>query len=184
MYMFNVNNNKILKIYAMKKLLVILTVCCIVSGVASGHDNGREKRKAREKAKSEEVQKLFESRSLQFLAQSAQPMGGGIIHLTSDYSLDIDNGMITSYLPFYGVAYTAEYGEREGGIKFSETEKVSEWKVTRKGYRVRIDVKAPKDLYHLNLTFSSLGYAMLDVSCQNRQSISYTGVVQPIPVKK
>ncbi len=155
----------------------------LLSASADGKETRREKRKAREKAIMEEVDSLFTSRGLQFLAQSAQPMGGGLIHLTSEYTLEIKGDQVTSYLPYYGIAYSAEYGGGEGGIKFSETAVSSIWKETRKGYEIRMEVKTRKDNYWIRLTFSSLGFASLDVTCQNRQPIHFAGIIQAIPEK-
>jgi hypothetical protein len=81
------------------------------------------------------------------------------------------------------VAYTAEYGGGEGGIKFSETAGVSDWQVSKKGYDIRLEVKAPKDIYILYLSVSRLGYATLDVLCQNRQPMNFTGIVRAVPAK-
>jgi len=167
----------------MKKLVLVLSALFIIAGIAFGKETRREKRKAREKAKMEEVQQLFDSRNLQFLAQSANPMGGGVIHLTSEYTLDIKKEEVVSYLPFFGVAYTAEYGGGEGGIKFSETARASEWKDTRKGYEIRLEVKAPKDMYNLYLSVSRLGYASLNVNSQNRQPMNFMGIVRAVPAK-
>jgi hypothetical protein len=167
----------------MKQFLFILGFILLISGSVDGKETRREKRKAREKAKMEEMYRLFTDRNLQFLAQSAQPMGGGMIHLTTEYTLVIEGDQVISYLPYYGIAYSAEYGGGEGGIKFSETAASSFWKETRKGYEIRMEVKTRKDNYWIYLTFSPLGYAGLDVTCQNRQPIHFSGIVQPVPDK-
>jgi hypothetical protein len=171
------------RIAAMNKFLCIMGFILLISAFADGKETPREKRKAREKAKMEEVNKLFTNRGMQFLAQSAQPMGGGMIHLTSEFTLEIEGDQVTSYLPYYGIAYSAEYGGGEGGIKFSETAASSVWEKTRNGYVIRMEVKTSKDNYWIHLTFSSLGYAGLDVTCQNRQPIHFAGIIQAIPEK-
>jgi hypothetical protein len=168
----------------MKKLVLIVTMIFLIAGITIGKETQREKRKAREKAKMEEILQLFVNRNLQFLAQSAHPMGGGVIHLTSEYTLDIQNGEVISFLPYFGVAYTADYGSNDGGIKFDEQELTSEWKSSKKGYDIQMEVKAPRDRYVLHLYISPAGYATLQVSCNNRQPISFSGIVQPIPPKE
>ena len=168
----------------MKNLILIIISLFLVTTLAKGKETRREKRKAREKARMEEVQQLFSSRNLQFMAQSAHPMSGGVIHLTSEYTLDIQNEEFTAFLPFFGVAYRAEYGSSEGGIKFTEKAGKTEWKATKKGFDIRAEVKTLKDLYTLYLTFSVNGYATLEVSSLNRQPISFHGIVQQIPEKK
>jgi len=165
----------------MKRFIFIIMAILLISGMAFGKETRREKRKAREKARSEEVMQMFSDRTLRFVAQSATPMSGGTIHLTSEYTLDIESEKVTAYLPFYGVAYRAEYGGGEGGIKFSEAAKVSDWQQNknRKGYEVRLEARAPKDMYYLYLSFSDQGYGTLTVSSQNRQPISFYGIIEP-----
>ena len=46
------------------------------------------------------------------------PMKGGSKHLTSDYSLEIRNDSVYSYLPYFGVAYNVPYGGGKG-LNFS-----------------------------------------------------------------
>ena len=41
-------------------------------------------------------------------------MKGGSKHLTSDYSLEIRNDSVYSYLPYFGVAYNVPYGGGKG----------------------------------------------------------------------
>ena len=43
-----------------------------------------------------------------------------------------------------------------------------------------MEVKAPKDLYRLNLQITNAGYATLNVSSHNRQSISFSGIVKQL----
>ncbi len=165
----------------MKRFLGILLALLVMATAVDARESRRAKRKAREKAKMEEVRGLYESSNLRFVAQMAQPMGGGSIHLTPDYTLDIEGDRVTAFLPYFGVAYTADYGG-DGGIQFSETVRAIGRDTGKKGYAVRLEVKAPKDLYRMHLTFSPLGYGSLDVSCHNRQPIRFTGIVTRRPV--
>ena len=168
----------------MKKLVLIVFMIFLIAGITIGKETQREKRKAREKAKMEEILQLFVHRNLQFLAQSAHPMSGGVIHLTSEYTLDIQNEEIVSFLPYFGVAYTADYGSNDGGIKFNEKEFSAEWKSSKKGYDIHIEIKAPRDRYVMHLFFSPAGFANLHVSCNNRQPIRFSGIVRAIPAKE
>ena len=168
----------------MKKIVLIVSMIFLMAGITIGKETQRDKRKAREKAKMEEILQLFVNRNLQFLAQSAHPMGGGVIHLTSEYTLTIQTEEVIAFLPYFGVAYTADYGNNEGGIKFDEKVLSQQWKSSKKGYDIQFEVKAPRDRYVLHLFFSTAGYATLHVTCNNRQPISFSGIVQAMPVKE
>jgi len=152
--------------------------------MVTAQESRREKRKARETAKMEEMKQLFENRSLQFLAQSAHPMRGGVFHLTSNYTLTIKDQEITSFLPYYGVAYRADYPAGDGGISFTETTADADWKSSRKGYEVKLKVKTVKDVYVVYLQFSDSGYGSLQVSSNNRQPIRFSGIVQAVTEKE
>jgi hypothetical protein len=167
----------------MKKLIFILTAVFLLIAVTKGQDSRKEKRKAREKADTEELKERIDNRNFEFIAQSANPMGGGVIHLTSPYTLDIRNDSARAFLPYYGVAYYAEYGGGEGGIHFEEKVQSSDWKASKHGYDIMWKVRTTKDLYDLHLFVLKTGYASLQVNCINRQPISFYGYIQAIPAK-
>lgn len=168
----------------MKRIIFLIAVFTLITSILTAQETRREKRKGREKAKMEEVKQMFENKTLQFLAQSAHPMSGGVYHLTSTYNLTIKNQDVTSYLPYYGVAYRADYPAGDGGIMFTEKATATEWKSTRKGFEVKLQVKTTKDVYLIYLQFSASGYGSLQVTCNNRQPIRFSGIVQEVRDEK
>lgn len=160
----------------MKKIVLLLAAIIFSGGALWAQETKREQRKAREKEKIEEIAELVEGKKLTFVAQFANPMGGKTIHLTSEYTLEIDGNFITAYLPFYGRAYRAEFGG-DGGIKFNEQATKVEWNKEKKNYLVSMDVKAQNDVYQLRLTIWKTGSATLNVSSVNKASISFNGFV-------
>lgn len=154
-------------------MVILLTA----NSSAFSQETRREQRNKREKERAEEIAKLIAERDLRFIAQFAYPMGGSSIFLTSEYTLDIEENKVTSFLPFFGRAYFVEYGSREGGIKFSEEATSIEWKKEKHDYSVIMEVKTQKDNYRLRLTITSSGFATLDVNSNNRQNIRFSGIV-------
>ena len=161
----------------MKKIVIMLISALIFNLAGMAQDARREQRNLRKKEKAEEISKLIEEADLRFIAQFAYPMGGGSINLTSEFTLDIEGNKVTAFLPFFGRAYFADYGSREGGIKFNEVARSIEWKKEKHGYIAQMEVKSPKDIYRLNFFVTTSGYATLDVSSNNRQSIRFSGIV-------
>lgn len=160
----------------MKKIVFLLVATVLIGNTLWAQETKREQRKAREKEKIEEISELFEGKKLTFVAQFANPMGGKIIHLTSEYTLEIDDSFISAYLPFYGRAYRADLSG-DGGIKFKEQAQKIEWDKEKKNYLVSMDVRAQNDVYQLRLTISKTGSATLNVSSVNKASISFNGFV-------
>lgn len=124
------------------------------------------------------VKALLESKNFVFKARSASPTGGGFRQLTADYDLRLLGDTVQSYLPYFGRAYTAPIGRTEGGIRFTSTEFDYEVKDQRNGrWNVEIRPKDESDVRQLLLSVSESGYASLQVISNNRQPISFDGVV-------
>jgi hypothetical protein len=167
----------------MKQLVILLMFTLFSFQPVDAQNSRRERRNIREKEKAEEINKLTEGRDLRFLAQFAHPMTGGSIHLTSEYTLDVVGDSLSAWLPYFGRAYSIEYGGRDGGIKFNASPEQIAWETEKQGKRVIMEVKTAGDVYRLNLQITPAGYATLDVSSVNRQSIRFSGIVTRRPEK-
>jgi hypothetical protein len=127
--------------------------------------------------KQKQIEALVNSKEFVFEATYALPQGGKSIYLTgSSYTVKFHPDTIESYLPFFGRAYSVDYGG-EGGIKFCgrPTEFNVVTRKAEKGYDINATIKAPKDYYKLHLSVSSVGSATLIVDSNQRSSISYQG---------
>ncbi len=124
------------------------------------------------------VDSLVNQNQLTFIARSAIPSGGGYIRLSSDYNLWIKGDTVEAFLPYYGRAYQADFGNNNGGIKFVATmNKIS--KDYKKGkHSITFEVKVPNELYRMCLTVTQSGYCSLSVNCINRSSISFEGELE------
>lgn len=168
----------------MKKLTLFVIILLAVSMGVMAQNSRKERNQNRDREKAAEIEKLIQNGNLRFLAQFALPMSGGSIHLTSEYTLDIQEKQITAWLPFYGRAYSVSYNTREGGIKFSEMVDRIEWKRVKHGYRTLVEVKTRDDFFSVNLYVTDSGYATLNVSSKNRQPISFNGIVTRLENKE
>jgi hypothetical protein len=165
----------------MKKIIVSLIIILAVTSFSYAQEvetNRRESRSERKKNKKEEIKNLLEDKTFVFKPTHATPMGGGSIHLNHSYDAEVKGDTLISYLPFFGVAYHAEYGARQSALDFTQPVEDLDLKTTKKGYQVSVDVKNKMD--HLTYTFfvSEQGYATLNVNSTNRQSISFYGTVE------
>lgn len=139
--------------------------------------------------------KLVEDQHLVFNATSAMPManadvtailnkmqngaGGGMIQLSGSlYQLKISKDSVEAYLPYYGRAYTASMNPDDSGIKFKS--KKFNYKTTKKkkgGWIISIAPKDAKEVQNMILSVSESGYAVLNVTSNNRQAISFNGTI-------
>ena len=126
----------------------------------------------------DQINSAIDSQEYVFIANTALPQRGRSIHLTSRYDLMISKDSIVAYLPYFGRAYSAPIGTTDSGIKFTSTD--FEYTVNkRKKGRWQIEIK-PNDVQsvqQLSLSVSRDGYANLQVTSTNRQSISFNGNV-------
>jgi len=130
--------------------------------------------------KQKQIQALVTSKEFVFEARYALPQGGKSVYLTgSSYTVKFHPDTIESYLPFFGRAYSVDYGG-EGGIKFIG--KPTEFNVVtlkaEKGYDINATIKTPKDYYKFYLSVSPVGNATLTVNSNQRSSISYQGDIE------
>ena len=166
----------------MKKILLLISCSIFLMPSISAQNTNDIKRKERKKAKKEakanEVKSLINNKNYMFTAQQAIPMSGPAISLTSDYELVITPDSAIAYLPYFGVAYQVDYLERDGGIKFKEPISSYESIINKGITNIEFLVNSPKDQYNCLLSISGPGYATLSISCNKKQSIQYSGVIQ------
>ena len=155
----------------MKGIFGKLVLVCFVAASCSAS-------KQAEDQKATAVKNLVDTRHYVFRAQSVLPMGGRSRQLTTNYDLRVYGDTLIADLPYFGRAYTAPIDPNEGGIHFTSTRfsyKISDAK--KGGWNVQILPQDAKDVRELNLYISEAGYGSLQVSSNNRQSISYNGII-------
>ncbi|MCX2450533.1 DUF4251 domain-containing protein [Pedobacter sp. PLR] len=163
-----------------KKLLALLIVFSTVQVMAQ--------------TDKETTARLVADQHLVFDATSAIPMAnadlnkvlskmpggtGGVIQLSgSRYQLIISKDSVEAFLPYYGRAYSTTTNPDDAGIKFKS--KKFDYKTTAKkkgGWIIDIKPKDTKDVRQLSLSVSTSGYATLNVNSNNRQPITFNGVI-------
>ena len=151
----------------------------MISGFAQ-EISKKEQRKKNKIEKQLQIDSLINSREFVFVAIRALPLGGGSIDLTGNSnSVKFHPEKIVSDMPFFGRAYSIDYGAN-GGIKFEG--KPSEFNIeTRnegKGFEIKATVSVAHDNYKLNLSVNTDGSATLTINSNQRSSISYNGNIE------
>ena len=124
------------------------------------------------------LKELVETKHFVFTAKTVLPLGGAMRQLTSEYDVKLSGDSLISYLPYFGRAYGPINPGDDGGIKFTSTKFDYKTKARKKGgWDIMITPKDNRDVRQLNFTISASGYASLQVSSNNRQSISYNGYI-------
>lgn len=124
------------------------------------------------------LKSILQNRNFTFRAQSAWPLQGTVVQLTAGYDMKLLQDSINTYLPYFGRAYTGGYGT-ENGIKF--VSKKFDYKLKEKqkgGWEITIRPADTRDITELTYSISTNGYATLQVISNNRQAISFYGVIE------
>jgi hypothetical protein len=166
----------------MKKIVLLIVLISSVAVISAGQEREVKSRKEIRKEKAEkiagEVRDKINSKDFEFVVNQALPMGGGSIQLTSRYDLKLKGDSATSFLPYFGVAYRADYGSSEGGIKFNQPVKEYKNEFRKSNHEISFSVYTPQDNYTMHLVISNSGNGTLGVTCNNRQFISFTGSIE------
>jgi hypothetical protein len=127
---------------------------------------------------SNNLKTILSGKNFVFKAQSAWPLQGTVVQLTAGYDMRVLQDSINTYLPYYGRAFTASY-TGEGGVNF--TSRKFDYKLKEKqkgGWELTIRPADAKDVVEMNYSVSANGYATLQIISNNRQAISYYGVIE------
>jgi hypothetical protein len=127
------------------------------------------------------LKSLLANKNFIFKAQSAWPLQGTVVQLNPGFDMRLLTDSINTYLPYFGRSYQAGYNSNNGGINFTSTK--FEYKLKEKGkggWELVIKPVDAKDVTQLSYSISTNGYATLQVTSNNRQAISFYGVVEKI----
>ena len=153
------------------RLFWLLGIVLLLAGQSLYAQSKKEKKEQKKEA----VKKLIESENYKIDVNTAMPMRGRSIPLTSSYSLEIRNDSVISYLPYYGRAYSIPYGGGDG-LNFKAVLKEYSMEMDKKGNAViEFIARNPEDRYEYRVKVFPNGSASIDVNMQNRQSISFQG---------
>jgi hypothetical protein len=154
------------------KTKIFITAGCLMLIVFTF---GQNKQPSKAEMKAMEVENSIQSGRYEIAVNKANPMGGNVRHLTSDYSVRISGDSTYVFLPYFGRAYSAPLNG-EGGIKVATI--MDNYKIDfkeRKGYSINYIAKGTDDTYRFSITIWTNGNATIHVSCNHRQAISYLG---------
>ena len=158
----------------MKKQILMLLLALLVGLPTLSAQSKKEKKEQKKEA----VKELIVSENYKIDVNTAMPMRGRNISLSSPYSLEIRNDSVISYLPYYGRAYSIPYGGGDG-LNFKAILKEYNVEMDKKGNAViKFVARNPEDRYEFRAQVYTNGEASINVNMQNRQSISFQGELE------
>jgi len=155
----------------MKTKIFITTVCLISAGFVFGQN----KQPGKAEITAMKVESKIQSQSYEITVNRVNPMSGKSRYLTSGYSVRISSDSAYVYLPYFGRAYSTPMNG-DGGIKTSTA--MDNYKVDYKkgkSWSINFRAKGADDTYRFSISVWTSGKASVNVTCNNRQPISYWG---------
>ena len=126
------------------------------------------------------VTKQIEAKDYTIDARMVNPLRGKAIPLSYSYQLRVKGDSAYAYLPYYGVAQWAPYGDTDGGIKFDEPMK--DYTITpnkkNNGWDISFKVDTKTYNYEIFLNIFNNGNASFTVNSPDRDVIMFTGEVK------
>ncbi len=158
-----------------KYILPLLAAVLAVSACGILSSETREERAAREAREAQMVHRGIETGNFTINIDRMYPVRGTSKTVTN-YSIKVKDRVLTSYLPYIGQAWRVPYG---GGHGLNFKADIGSYNVVKvaDGYEIVIAVKTDEDQHIYRLTLFDNGRASLDVQSQNRERISYSGVM-------
>ena len=155
----------------LKCLSLFLISFCFINFVQA-----QDAKTGKEKASS--IKSLLNAKNFVFKAQSVSPTGGSLRQLTTDYDVRVSSDTVRTFLPYFGRAYSAPIDPADGGIKFTSTSFDYQLTERKKGrFDVLIRPNDNQDVRQMLFSVSKNGYATLQVLSNNRQPITFNGIV-------
>lgn len=165
------------------KAINLFVIIVLLAGVFGFKQSDKKEIKARKQL---EMAQLIEKGHFRFVARSAHSDLGVFNNLTPSYDVVFDSLKIKAYLPYFGRAYQAKYGDSNGGVKFDLTAQKLEktYNERKQLYTIKAELKGDDDQYSINLSAGLNGFADLTINFINRQWISYYGTIERIEKEK
>lgn len=162
--------------------IIFILMAIVISITTIQAQNSKADKKA---AKRTAIKNMVDSQRYVFYANTAMPMSGRTVQLTSSYDFKVTKDTVNSYLPYYGRAYTADIGRTQSPLEFILTKFDYDVKEGKSGgWTVTIKPKE-SDIQSVYISISEDGYATLQVTPTSRQGISFYGYIDaPKPRKK
>ena len=158
--------------------IILMTLFILTDAQESAKKSSKLCKEEKQAEQIKKVKELVENQTFAFSVRQAVPLCGDPVSLDYLYSLKIDNGYTNSHLPFYG--FESDYNIENSPIDFKKPYENYSIKREKNNYIVNFNVPGENDNMKFYLRISELGYAYLKISSDQRQCISFQGMIEEV----
>ena len=159
--------------------ILLIILCCLSTQAQTTKANKKA-------AEATRIKNLVNSQKYVFIANYVIPLGGGGFALTSYYDVKVGKDTISTFLPYFGRAFMANYGSINNGIQFTATKFTYKVTTKKNNWDVLITplennrMNDPLGVRLMRLSISPDGNATLQVNNTNRDAITFFGRIEEI----
>lgn len=166
-------------------ITVLIILLCVPLLYAQSDKNKRKQQKAEKMAEAvTRTQRLVDAGIWRFSADRVLPATGNPRTLVTDYAVVLNKDTVDSYLPYFGRAYSVDYGNTQSPMVFkAPVEDYRVEKTKHNGWRVSFKARNKNDWVEFSFDIGKTGQATLHVNSTNRRYISYTGTLEELEEK-
>lgn len=173
----------------MKTILTVIFAFTLVSCGTAGLTSSERKqlKEKQELERKKEVAGLLKIGYYFFDAETAAGQGGSQVTINGEYyGLQVMGDSVASFLPFFGTTQMMIDVYGDSGIKFHSKleEKETDFNERKKTYTLRGEASKEIISYKVFLEVYENGNASLNISPTNQSSMSYSGKIVPLKLKK
>ncbi|MGL5681470.1 MAG: DUF4251 domain-containing protein [Marinifilaceae bacterium] len=165
---------------------IITLILCVALGYGMAMAQGK-KNKEKDNDNFKKVIELVEGGKFTIDINKVLPNGNmDLSRFNPRGEINVCDTTIKGNLPFFGRAYRVSPGS-DGGIRFDGTPIRSEWKIIQKRKHAIVDyqftIREADDVLRFTIEIGTNSNCSVTLNSNNRQTISYLGVIKPLKSK-
>ncbi len=130
-----------------------------------------------QQAVAQKTNQNLDSRKFRINVDYMMPRRGGAKSVFGSYHVTIDDTVIDSYLPYFGVAYRVPYGVAKVLNFKDDIEEYADSGWNRGKRVIALSTDNDEDFLVYTITVYDNGTAEIQVRCRNREDIGYRGSI-------
>jgi hypothetical protein len=162
----------------------ILFVLMFLLGLCFNMQAQETRKKSRKELRAEQaaitaanVDSVMNSEQYTFMARTASSINMQQVQLSSGYDMTVRGDSVFVYLPYFGVIYRAGF-DNDGGVRLNTSMEEYEIEKRKSAYEIKFMARKDGDTYRFDMSVSTSGYCSLVINSNNRQAITYTGILK------
>lgn len=157
-----------------KSILIILVL--LFSLPLAAQKTKQEEKAARLEAETAAVKKIVDNGVILIDIERIQASKGPVRNSTDGYTLKIEDGKLTTYLPYFGQVHMSPIDPSKLSIDIKDQEvTIKKTYSEKRGYNLKFTARMDAESFDFSIDISNSGYTNISLNSSKRDFISYSG---------